>query len=72
MYVKPAKGLQIPDPELGDFLPKEGRRVTPSEYWTRRILDKDVTEVDPPAEPKPEKAAEAPTTAPPAARPAKE
>jgi len=51
MFVKPAKGLQVPDPALRDFLPKEGRKVIPSEYWTRRLLDGDVKETDPPAEP---------------------
>ncbi|WP_424138168.1 DUF2635 domain-containing protein [Roseomonas chloroacetimidivorans] len=57
MFVKPARGLQVPDPELRDFLPKEGREVTPSEYWTRRVLDKDVTETHPPSTPAPQRAA---------------
>jgi hypothetical protein len=67
MYVKPAKGLQVPDPELRDYLPKEGREVSPSEYWTRRLLDGDVKETEAPREPKakpeaaaPQRAADAP------------
>lgn len=46
MFVKPAEGRLVPDLELRDFLPPEGRKVTPSEYWTRRLLDGDVTEGD--------------------------
>ena len=43
MYVKPAPGLRIVDPILRDFLPADGRLVTPSEYWHRRVRDGDVT-----------------------------
>ncbi|TPG53267.1 DUF2635 domain-containing protein [Roseomonas nepalensis] len=70
MHVKPARGMQIPDPELRDYLPKEGRKVTPSEYWTRRISEGDVKEISPPEEPAPEAAGpqadagSVPTTAP--------
>ena len=52
MFVKPAKGRQIPDLELRDYLPPGGRKVTPSEYWTRRLQDEDVTLAKPAAEPK--------------------
>ncbi len=45
MYVKPAPGLRIVDPILRDFLPEEGRLVTPSDYWHRRLRDGDVTRV---------------------------
>jgi hypothetical protein len=49
MYVIPAEGLTVPDPVLRDHLPPEGREVTPSEYWIRRIADGDVKEGKPPA-----------------------
>ncbi|MDA8092348.1 MAG: DUF2635 domain-containing protein [Betaproteobacteria bacterium] len=42
MYVKPAPGLRIVDPILRDFLPEEGRPVTPSGYWRRMLRDGDV------------------------------
>lgn len=61
MFIKPAtravldpdrrEPLLVPDPERGDYLPKEGREVTPSDYWTRRVLDGDVKEATPPAQP---------------------
>ncbi len=44
MYVKPAPGLRIVDPILRDFLPEEGRLVTPTDYWHRRLRDGDVIE----------------------------
>lgn len=37
--------LKMRDPALGDFLPEEGREVSPSNYWTRRLRDKSVIEV---------------------------
>lgn len=43
MFVKPAPGLRIVDPILRDFLPEDGRLVTPSDYWHRRLRDGDVT-----------------------------
>lgn len=66
MFVKPAKGLQIVDLELRDYLPAGGRTVTPSEYWTRRVNDGDVT-LGKPAPPQKPKAAVAapPSTSPP-------
>ncbi|MDB5822174.1 MAG: hypothetical protein JWR21_878 [Herminiimonas sp.] len=44
MFVKPAPGLVIRDPDLKDLLPAEGREVPASDYWHRRVLDKDVVE----------------------------
>ncbi|KAF1027074.1 MAG: hypothetical protein GAK29_00880 [Acinetobacter bereziniae] len=44
MYVIPKKGSSIPDLELQDFLPAQGREVTKSSYWIRRLQDGDVTE----------------------------
>jgi hypothetical protein len=47
MFVKPAPGLVIRDPDLKDLLPAEGRQVPDSDYWHRRVLDKDVVECSP-------------------------
>ena len=44
MYVTPASGLTIRDPDLKDYLPSEGREVPNTDYWFRRIRDKDVIE----------------------------
>lgn len=51
MLVKPARGLELRDPELMDILPKEGREVPRNDYWLRRLADKDVHEVEPAATP---------------------
>lgn len=51
MFIKPAPGLQIPDPDRGDRLPAEGREVPVSDYWNRRLMDLDVEIAVPPAEP---------------------
>ena len=39
LLIKPAPGLAVPDPELGDVLPADGRDVSPSEYGTRRLAE---------------------------------
>lgn len=49
MYVTPASGLTIRDPDLKDYLPSEGRDVPATDYWHRRIRDKDVIEGKAPA-----------------------
>ena len=49
MYVKPAEGLKIPDPDRFDWLPEEGRDVPATAYWHRRLRDKDVVKADSPA-----------------------
>jgi hypothetical protein len=49
MYVKPAAGLLIRDPDLRDLLPAEGREVPETLYWQRRVRDRDVVLADPPA-----------------------
>lgn len=41
--VVPAPGRAVPDPEMGDLLPAEGREVTDNVWWRRRIDDGDVT-----------------------------
>lgn len=51
MYVKPAPGLSIRDPDLLDLLPESGRLVPDSDYWLRRVRDKDVELAAPPTEP---------------------
>lgn len=50
IHVTPAPGLAVPDPARGDLLPPEGRPVEPSQYWTRREADGDIT-LTPPAAP---------------------
>lgn len=49
IYVKPAEGYKIHDPELLDYIPAEGRLVNESDYWHRRLRDKDVTLEEAPA-----------------------
>ncbi|MBR7929393.1 DUF2635 domain-containing protein [Burkholderia ambifaria] len=47
MFVKPAPGLKIRDPELKDLLPEEGRNVSDDDlYWHRRLRDGDVVVVE--------------------------
>lgn len=41
--VLPAAGRVVPDPEAGDLLPLEGREVTDSAWWRRRLADGDIT-----------------------------
>lgn len=50
MYVKPAPGLSIRDPDLKDLLPESGRLVPDTDYWLRRVRDNDVIEAEAPAE----------------------
>lgn len=47
MFVKPAPGMAVRDPDLRDMLPAEGREVARTDYWLRRLLDGDAIEVDP-------------------------
>lgn len=47
MYVKPAPGLVIRDPDLKDLLPEEGREVPETDYWHRRVRDGDVVQEAP-------------------------
>jgi hypothetical protein len=42
MFVKPAPGRTVPDPERGGVLPVDGRDVPVTTYWLRRIEDNDV------------------------------
>ncbi|ENH3913021.1 DUF2635 domain-containing protein [Escherichia coli O153/O178:H19] len=45
MFVKPLKGLSVPDPARGDLLPSDGRNVEENSYWLRRIAAGDVARV---------------------------
>lgn len=56
MFLKPASGRQVPDPDRGGFLPPEGRNVVPHQYWLRRLQDGDVVESSPPQPKAPHKA----------------
>lgn len=47
MFVKPAAGLLVRDPDLRDLLPEAGREVPDSDYWQRRLRDGDVVAVTP-------------------------
>lgn len=42
MFVKPAPGKMVRDPDLLDLLPEEGREVPSSDFWNRRLRDGDV------------------------------
>lgn len=59
MYVKPAPGMQIRDPDLKDLIPAEGREVPETVYWHARVRDRDVVQPDQDvaAPPRPAKAA---------------
>lgn len=59
MFVKPAPGRTVPDPDRGDTLPPEGRDVEPTQYWQRRVNDGDVVEATPETTPKTGKTKEA-------------
>ncbi len=45
MFIRPAPGLKVRDPDLRDLLPAEGREVPDSDYWIRRLRDGDVIEI---------------------------
>lgn len=44
MFIKPVKGVSVPDPERGGELLPEGRHVEPTQYWLARLRDGDVVE----------------------------
>lgn len=44
--VKPAEGRQVRDPgDRNRLLPSEGKRVTRTAYWLRRLAQGDVVEI---------------------------
>ena len=48
MWVKPAPGLKVRDPETKDYLPAEGREVNDFNlYFVRRLRDGDVVRFTP-------------------------
>lgn len=51
MYIKPATGQSVPDPDSGGILPAAGRDVRPSIYWGQRLLVGDVVSAADPASP---------------------
>ena len=51
MFLKPAPGRSVPDPERGGLLIEGGRNVEPTQYWLRRLEDNDVIEAEPEPEP---------------------
>ena len=52
VYVKPAPGLIVRDPDTREPLPAAGAWVPRTTYWVRRLRDGDVAEAaPPPAEP---------------------
>lgn len=49
IYVKPAEGRAVPDPENGgELLPAAGRAVPNTVYWQRRLKVADVIKAAPP------------------------
>jgi hypothetical protein len=49
MYVRPAPGLAICDPDFRDHLPPEGREVPDNSYWFAHLRDGSVVIATPPA-----------------------
>ncbi len=62
MFVKPAPGVKVRDPHSRLHIPEDGIEVLDTDtFWTRRLRDGDVVEVEPEkAKPDPAPAAEAP------------
>lgn len=53
MFVKPAPGLKVRDPQSKRHLPEEGAEVPDSDsYWVRRLIDGDVVKAAPTISPK--------------------
>lgn len=46
LFVKPAQGLKIPNPETGRDLPPYGALVGNTVYWRRLLRDLSVVETD--------------------------
>jgi hypothetical protein len=46
IFVTPAPGRSVPDPDRGDLLPEDGRKVPQTTYWLRRVDDNDVVVSD--------------------------
>lgn len=50
MYVKPAEGRALRDPQTRRLLPVEGRQVPDDIFWQRALADGDVVACDAPEE----------------------
>lgn len=49
IFVKPAReGLIVRDPITKQIMPADGKEVTDSTYWRRRLRDGDVVKARPP------------------------
>jgi hypothetical protein len=54
MFVKPAPGIKVRHPQTKQHIPETGLEVPEGDtYWIRRLLDGDVLEVKPDAQPLP-------------------
>lgn len=42
MFIKPAPGLVIRDPDLKDLIPAAGRDVPETGFWLERLRDGDI------------------------------
>jgi hypothetical protein len=42
IFLKPAQGLNVPDPAMGGYLPEGGAEVDDSPYWRRLLKYKNV------------------------------
>jgi hypothetical protein len=49
IFVKPAEGMIVPNPDTNTALAPEGEMVPREIYWLRRIADGSVTLVEQPA-----------------------
>lgn len=49
LFVKPATGVSVVNPDTGLPIPPEGACVPNDKYWRRRLNDGDVTEAVQPA-----------------------
>lgn len=44
VFIIPAPGRAVPDPDAKDLLPATGREVPRTAYWVRRLSEGDVVE----------------------------
>ncbi len=49
IYIKPANGIKVRDPQTGEHLPEAGAEKPRSHYWLRRLKDGDAVETKAPA-----------------------
>ncbi len=47
MFLKPAPGLKVRDPKTKKHLPEEGKEVSSSSFWLRRLAEGAVVETKP-------------------------